>query len=180
MLLSLELLAHLKTISEKGAPFYNALKTGQHSRCTKTEAVDIVRQMAGRYPDDEIALTLNRVRLKTGAGNSWSEARVRYLRKDLQLPAYPDGQPEDRLNMILIISSSSSTLFRTRHSGFSRLMVNQRAHPLRYGRPARLNVADLPGPEQTKAFPVPADNGRGFDDKEAGLPVVPDDAQPGP
>ena len=41
-------------------------------------------------------------------------------------------------------------------------------------------VADLPGPEQTKAFAVPADNGRGFDDKEAGLPVVPDGAQPGP
>ena len=41
-------------------------------------------------------------------------------------------------------------------------------------------MADLPGPEQTKAFPVPADDGRGFDDKDAGLPVVPDGAQPGP
>jgi hypothetical protein len=27
---------------------------------------------------------------------------------------------------------------------------------------------------------VPADDGRGFDDKDAGLPVVPDGAQPGP
>ena len=58
--------------------------------------------------------------------------------------------------------------------------ANQRAHLLRYGRPARLTVADLPGPEQTKAFAVPADDGRGFDDKDAGLPVVPDGAQPGP
>jgi len=48
------------------------------------------------------------------------------------------------------------------------------------GRPARLTVADLPGPEQTKAFPVPADDGRGFDDEDAGLPVVPDGAQPDP
>src|SRR5215469_7720732 len=58
--------------------------------------------------------------------------------------------------------------------------ANQRAHLLRYGRPARLTVADLPGPEQTKAFAVPADDGRGSDHKEAGLPVVPDRAQPGP
>ena len=41
-------------------------------------------------------------------------------------------------------------------------------------------MSDLPGPEQTKAFPVPADDGRGLDDKDAGLPVVPDGAQPGP
>jgi hypothetical protein len=51
---------------------------------------------------------------------------------------------------------------------------------LRYGRPSRLTVADLPGPEQTKAFAVPADDGPGFDDEDAGLPVVPDGAQPGP
>src|SRR5262252_2634558 len=62
----------------------------------------------------------------------------------------------------------------------ARTSSNQRAHLLRYGRPARLTLADLPGPEQTKAFPVPADDGRGFDDKDAGLPVVPDGAQPGP
>ena len=39
---------------------------------------------------------------------------------------------------------------------------------------------NFPGPEQPKAFPMPADNGRRFDDKDAGLPVVPDGAQPGP
>src|SRR5215831_265624 len=58
--------------------------------------------------------------------------------------------------------------------------ANQRAHLLRYRRPPPLTVADLPGPEQTKAFPVSADDGSGLDDKDAGLPVVPDGAQPGP
>ena len=47
-------------------------------------------------------------------------------------------------------------------------------------RAARLTVADLPGPEEARAFQVPADDGRGFDDIDAGLPVVPDRAQPGP
>ena len=90
------------------------LKAGQHSRCTKTEAVDIVRQMSGRYPDEEIALTLNRLRLKTGAGNSWSEARVRSLREHLKLSAYKGGQSEDRLNMLQAAQrlGVSSTLVR--------------------------------------------------------------------
>src|SRR5258705_7365044 len=57
---------------------------------------------------------------------------------------------------------------------------NQRADLFRHGRSPRLTVADLPGPKQTKAFPVPADDGRGLDDKDAGLPVLPDGAQPGP
>jgi hypothetical protein len=36
---------------------------------------------------------------------------------------------------------------------------NQRAHLFRHGRPPRLTVSDLPGPEQAKALPVPADGG---------------------
>ena len=75
------------------------LKTGQHSHCTKAEAVDIVRQMAGAYPDKEIAHTLNRLRLKTGAGNTWNEAWVRSLRSYLGLPADRAEQREGWLNL---------------------------------------------------------------------------------
>ena len=50
----------------------------------------------------------------------------------------------------------------------------------RYGRPPWLTVSDLPGPKQAKAFSVPADDGRSFDDKDAELPAVPDGTQPGP
>src|SRR5215831_10541305 len=58
--------------------------------------------------------------------------------------------------------------------------ANQLAHLFRYGRPPLLTESHLPGPEQAKAFPVPADDGRGFDEKNAGLPIVPDCAQPKP
>jgi len=44
--------------------------------------------------------------------------------------------------------------------------ANQLAHLFRYGRPPRLTVSHFPGPEQAEALPVPADNGRGFDDKD--------------
>jgi DNA invertase Pin-like site-specific DNA recombinase len=75
-------------------------KSGQHSRCTKAESVDIVRQMATTYTDEEIALTLNRLRLKTGAGNTWNETRVRSLRGYLKLPVcLAKRQGDGQLNM---------------------------------------------------------------------------------
>ena len=58
--------------------------------------------------------------------------------------------------------------------------ANQLAYFLGHARSPRPAASDLPGPEQTKALPVPADDGRGFDDKDAGLPIVPDCAQPSP
>src|SRR5438045_3630627 len=54
--------------------------TGGHGQSTDLEAVAVVRQMAGQYPDQQIAATLNRWGLKTGAGNTWTEVRIRALR----------------------------------------------------------------------------------------------------
>jgi hypothetical protein len=76
------------------------LKTGHHGRCTKAEAVDIVRQMASNYADEEIALTLNRMALRTGAGNTWNETRVRSLRQYLKLPVCRVEQRAGRLNLL--------------------------------------------------------------------------------
>jgi DNA invertase Pin-like site-specific DNA recombinase len=75
------------------------LKTGRHGRCTKPEAVDLVRQMAGGYTDEEIALTLNRLGLRTGVGNTWNETRVRSLRQHLKLPACSAERRIGRLNL---------------------------------------------------------------------------------
>lgn len=62
--------------------------TGRHSRCTNMEAIEIIRRMAGRYPDEQIASTLNRLGLKTGTGNTWIEQRIRTVRSYHELPAY--------------------------------------------------------------------------------------------
>jgi hypothetical protein len=66
--------------------------TGKHSRCTSLEAVEIVRQMASSFRDDQIAATLNRLGLKTGAGNTWRDGRVRSLRSHHGFPAYDAAQ----------------------------------------------------------------------------------------
>ncbi len=67
---------------------------GRHSQSTDLEAVEVVRQMAGHYPDQQIVATLNRLRLKTGAGNTWTESRIRALRSHQKLPCY-DAHPSD-------------------------------------------------------------------------------------
>jgi hypothetical protein len=66
--------------------------TGKHSRCTSLEAVEIVRRMAGIFTDEKIVATLNRLGLRTGAGNTWREGRVRTLRSYHDLPTYDPAQ----------------------------------------------------------------------------------------
>jgi hypothetical protein len=44
--------------------------------------------MAGKFSDRQIAATMNRLRLRTGVGNSWNEMRVRSARSYYQLPAF--------------------------------------------------------------------------------------------
>ena len=41
-------------------------KTGHHRRVTDPEVIEIIRQMAGQYNNEEIAATLNRLKLRTG------------------------------------------------------------------------------------------------------------------
>jgi len=59
--------------------------TGKHGRCTSLEAIEVIRRMAGRFPDDQIATTLNRLGLRTGPGNTWVEGRVRSARQLLSV-----------------------------------------------------------------------------------------------
>ena len=77
--------------------------TGRHSRCTSLEAIEIIRQMAGRFPDDQIAATLNRLGLKTGSGNNWVELRVRTARNYQGLPSY---DPKLRQNILTLEEAS--------------------------------------------------------------------------
>ena len=63
-------------------------KTGEHGHRTAAEAVEVVKQMAGQYPDDIIACTLNRLGFSTGYGNTWKKHLVCSLRSKLDLPTY--------------------------------------------------------------------------------------------
>ena len=43
---------------------------GRHRRCTSVEAIEVIRQMAGKFQDEQIAATLNRLGLRTGTGQT--------------------------------------------------------------------------------------------------------------
>lgn len=56
------------------------------------DAIDVIRKMAGRFPDEQIAATLNRLRLRTGADNTWNESRVYSVLHRHQLPTFDPNQ----------------------------------------------------------------------------------------
>jgi DNA invertase Pin-like site-specific DNA recombinase len=71
-------------------------ETGRSRRCTDPETIAVLRQMAGKFSDQQIAATLNRLRLRTGVGNSWNVMRVRSARSYYELPAFAQNdQPRE-------------------------------------------------------------------------------------
>jgi len=67
-------------------------RIGDNGRSTSIEALDVIRQMTGRFSDEQIAATLNRLGMKTGAGKTWNQERIWHFRYNHQLrPADPTG-----------------------------------------------------------------------------------------
>jgi hypothetical protein len=71
--------------------------TGKHRRCTSVEAVEAIRQMAGKYSDRQIASTLNRLGLRTGAQHAWTEGRVRWARQYHGFPPCDENRSVDQM-----------------------------------------------------------------------------------
>ncbi|MBP6952725.1 MAG: recombinase family protein [Alphaproteobacteria bacterium] len=76
-------------------------KKGHHSRANNTESVEVIEQMASHFSDKTIATTLNRLALKTGTGNSWTQSRVRHVRNYHGLLAYNPSAAGDNLFLTL-------------------------------------------------------------------------------
>ena len=61
---------------------------------TSLEDLELIRNMARRYRDDEIARVLSKLGRRTGKGNRWTQSRVAYVRKKYSIPA-PDKNKLD-------------------------------------------------------------------------------------
>jgi DNA invertase Pin-like site-specific DNA recombinase len=96
--------------------------TGRHSRCTNLETVGVLRRMAGRFPDEQIAATLNRLGLRTGTGNTWNEGRVRSVRSYHSLPAYAAANRDPNT----ITLEEASERLRISHNVVRRLIEENR------------------------------------------------------
>jgi len=64
------------------------IKTGRYPGDRAPAAVDALRKLAGHWPDRELAVSLNRMRCKTGDGETWTTVRVREMRQRLGIPEY--------------------------------------------------------------------------------------------
>jgi hypothetical protein len=68
-------------------------RTGQHQRMTDRDVIELVRELAQVCSDQAIAPILNRLGYETGAGNTWTESRVYYLRSYHKVPAFDKSVP---------------------------------------------------------------------------------------
>jgi hypothetical protein len=65
-------------------------RTGEHSRCTDREIVELVRELAASCDDRVTAQVLNRLGYTTGVGNSFNLDRVQSLRQYHKIPCFDD------------------------------------------------------------------------------------------
>jgi hypothetical protein len=63
-------------------------RTGEHECSTPDGALAVIRSMASRWSDEDIAATLNRMRLPTGQGKTWTAHRVGSIRRVRGIHAY--------------------------------------------------------------------------------------------
>jgi DNA invertase Pin-like site-specific DNA recombinase len=73
------------------------VKTGRYPADRVPAAVHAMRQLAGHWPDREIAVSLNRMRCKTGDGETWTTVRVKEMRERLGLAEYGSTRIEETM-----------------------------------------------------------------------------------
>jgi hypothetical protein len=86
--------------------------SGEHSHRTPEDADRLIREMATRWSDAEIAATLNRMGIPTGLGNTWTALRVAAYRQKSGIRAYASAARDGRC---LTLVDAARTLGVTRH-----------------------------------------------------------------
>lgn len=64
---------------------------------TSMEDLELIRRMAVRYGDDEIARVLNKLGRRTGKGKRWNEQRVRTTRRNYSVSGQKRSQPDPEI-----------------------------------------------------------------------------------
>jgi DNA invertase Pin-like site-specific DNA recombinase len=67
---------------------------------TKAEDLELIRKMAIRYYDAEIAMVLSKLGRKTGKGNRWSQSSVRIIRTKHGIKPAPKREDDGILNLV--------------------------------------------------------------------------------
>lgn len=88
-------------------------RTGEHGCATTDDALAVMRSMAGRWSDEHIAASLNRMGLPTGQGKTWTAHRVSSVRRVRGIHAYRSAEKDGEW---LTMSESAVVLGVTNHT----------------------------------------------------------------
>jgi len=69
-------------------------RSGEHGCATSEDALAVMRSMAGRWSDEHIAASLNRMGLPTGQGKTWTAHRVSSVRRVRDIHAYRSAEKD--------------------------------------------------------------------------------------
>ena len=73
------------------------VKTGRYPSDMAPTAVEVIRKLAGHWPDRELAVSLNRMRCKTSNGETWTTVRVREMRERLGIAEYDPAEANGQM-----------------------------------------------------------------------------------
>jgi len=117
-------------------------RTGSHTRCTGQDTIELVRELAERYPDKQIAAILARQGRLTGAGNAFTAHRVAGLRAHHEIPVCPERPITGDGEVVTIgeaaseLGVSTATVHRWLREGF---IVGEQITP---GAPWQIRLTD--------------------------------------
>jgi hypothetical protein len=69
------------------------VRTGRYPAHRHPSPVEVVRKMGGKWPDRDLAVTMNRMRCKAPDGGTWTNVRVRELRERLGIAPFDPKAP---------------------------------------------------------------------------------------
>ena len=88
-------------------------RTGEHGCATAEDALSVMRSMAGRWSDEHIAASLNRMGIPTGQGKTWTAKRVGSVRRVRNIHAYLSAEKSGEW---LTMTEAATALGVTNHT----------------------------------------------------------------
>lgn len=118
--------------------------TGEHGCKTSGQALQVIASMAARWSDQDIAASLNRMKLPTGQGKTWTAHRVYSIRRVNGIHAYRSA---DKDGQWLTMQEAAANLGITHHR--IRKLVQDgtiKTEQVMPGAPHQIRAADLQDP----------------------------------
>jgi len=88
-------------------------RSGEHGCSTSDEALAVIRSMATRWSDQDIAASLNRMGMRTGQGKTWTAHRISSIRRVRDIHAYRSAEKNREW---LTMSEAAKQLGVTHHA----------------------------------------------------------------